>query len=378
MADAQALRRRKIRARTTLIASVDYLSNTILLTLFYMLDRVPLSTLVTLALVSIGVNIVFLYLILSGRSETFEEPSMTSWQVATGCVVNLLALAIAPQIAYAVAINLFIPLAYGSLHFRQGGFIVAWILVTIAFGTIVHFQADAIHIMVTNAVDGYLFALVVSTALGRFLFINAEVSNIRQRLQDKIRALKKANGVLREVTEKDELTGFANRQAFHNILRENCNYLIDTPPFFIAILEVGETSISPDRAVHEKVIRAVSDILSCRLRRSDTIARYDDRQFSLLLTEPSEATAIKALTRALEEMNEINWEYYGLESSVPISVGLARWQRGDNPGDTLLKSEQALYRAQRNEQQKVVAHKEPSLTPSGRLRTALSPEPTSQ
>lgn len=341
-------RRRRIRARATIIASLDYLLNISILAGFCLLGIIDLSVLYIVIALSVFFNALFLHLVISGKSESFNDPSLTASQVTAGCLVNLVALAMAPQVAYAIAINLFVPLAYGSLHFKREGFVVAWVLMTISFGTVLHFTKDAIAIAPTTALDTYLFAFVVSTALGRFLFINAEVSNIRRRLRDKNHALKKAFGLLREVTEKDDLTGMANRQAFTNILVETCSPLLDTKSFYVAMIEVDNVNKANESFSHDKAIRAVSDILSCRLRRSDTISRYNETRFALIFPEANKQSIIRALERARLEIEDINWEYYGVKPCVAASIGLAEWRQGDDPFVTLKQCENALSMSKSN------------------------------
>ncbi len=339
-------RRKRIRTRATTIASLDYILNILILAGFCALGIIDLSVLYVVAGLSVIVNVLFLHLVTSGKSEAFSDPSLTGYQVAAGSIINLIGLAMAPQVAYAIAINLFVPLAYGSLHFKREGFIVAWVSMTIAFGTILHFTQDRIAIAPTTALDTYLFAFVVSTALGRFLFINAEVSNIRRRLRDKNHALKKAYGLLREVTEKDELTGMANRQAFTNILMESCNPLLETKNFYVAMIEIDNIHKTSENFSKDKAVRAVSDILSCRLRRSDTIARYSDTKFALLFPEGTKQCIVRVLERARLEIEDINWEYYGVKPCVTASIGVAEWNRGDDPFVTLDQCEDALVSSQ--------------------------------
>ncbi len=335
-------KRRKLRTRATVIASIDYVLNFAILSLFFALGRVDLLTVLTVFTLSVLVNILFLHLVFSGKSESFNDPSLTRCQVTAGCLINLVALYLAPQVAYAIAINMFIPLAYGSLHFKREGFMVAWILVSIAFGTILYFTKDLAGVTPQTPIDTYLFALVVSTALGRFLFINAEVSNIRRRLQEKNRALQKAHGLLKEVTEKDELTGMANQHAFKNILLEFCNPILGTKCLYLVLLEVGNITKANDHFSHEKAIRAVSDILTCRLRRSDTISRYDDSQFALLLPESPRHAVTRVLERAQLEIEDINWEYYGVNPDVSTAISLVEWRKGDDPLETLTRCETEL------------------------------------
>lgn len=338
-------RRRQIRTRSTLIASADYALNIAILGAFFFFAKVELPAVIAIVSLTVLINVVFLSLIISGKSESYSDPSLTTLQISAGCIANLVSLALAPQMAYVFAINLFIPLAYGSLHFKRESFVVAWLLVSISFGTIIHFSENSVQFAINSATDRYLFALVVSSALGRFLIINAEVANIRCQLRDKNRALKKAFGLLREVTEKDELTGMANRQAFTNILQESCNPLVEKNSLYIAIIEIGALTKTDIKTMREKSIRAVSDILSCRLRRSDTIARFSENQFALLLPESPKHAVIRVLERARLEIEDINWAYYNVKPPVTTSIGLAEWLQGDNPFETLAQCESALSTA---------------------------------
>ncbi|MFL0809834.1 MAG: diguanylate cyclase [Agarilytica sp.] len=352
------LKHRNIRTRATLIAGADYILNLAVLMLFFAFSKVDLNTVLIIIAISILVNAFFIWVISSGKSEILNDPSLTASQVVCGCAVNLVALALAPQLAYAIAINLFIPLAYGSLHFRKEGYIVAWLLVSIAFACVSHIQKDAISVVPRSTTDTYLFVLVLSAALGRFLFINSEVSRIRHRLRGKNQSLRQAYAQLKKIAEKDLNTGMASHQSFKNILQDVTNPLLNTNSLFLVLIEVN---VSPqadqqDSETHERVARAVSDLLSCRLRRSDTIARYSSNQFALLLPEAPKQGIISMLQRTYMQIEDINWPYYGIEGEIKTAIGLSTWLRGENPEQALDLCESALTKAKQKRAEQFSFH----------------------
>jgi hypothetical protein len=84
------------------------------------------------------------------------------------------------QIAYVFIVNLFAPLAYGSLHFNKRMFLRAWILLSCAL-------ADAMRTVGAQSTTAYesvggwlLFWGVISIALGRFLAVHAEILQARR------------------------------------------------------------------------------------------------------------------------------------------------------------------------------------------------------
>lgn len=353
-----ALKHRSIRTRATLIAGADYILNLAVLLLFFAFSKVTLETVLIITAISILVNIFFIYMVASGTSEMFNDPSLTASQVTCGCAVNLIALSLAPHVAYAIAINLFIPLAYSSLHFRKEGFIVTWLIVSIAFLSIVHLQQSNIQIAPTTTTDIYLFVMVLSAALGRFLFINAEVGRIRSRLREKNVSLRKAYAQLKKVTEKDIGTGMASQQSFMDILHNITNPLVETNCLFLVLIEVNTvTQIDEtEKETHEKVARAVSDLLSCRLRRSDTIARYRSNQFALILPDAPKQGIIGMLQRTYMQIEDINWDYYGIKGEISAAIGLATWIKGEDPDFVMKQCEYALAKAKQKREEQFSFH----------------------
>jgi len=331
-----------------MIAASDYLINILVLIIFYLSDKIGIEIVIILAVLSILVNAIFVFLITFGISESFHDPSVTTLQIFTGCAMNILAMAMAPQIAYLFAINLFIPLAHGSLQFKRDEFILAWVLVTIAMVLTLSLSGSNINTMLVSKSDQYLFILVTSLALGRFLFINAEVSTIRRRLRDKNRALKKAYSQLREVTSRDALTGLVNKQAFLKILDEISQPILEIQQYYVAIVDIDNLdriNTTHGKDVGDKIIGVVGDILSCRLRRSDCVARINGEAFALLLTHTSLNHVTKVLERARKQIEDTHWPYYGSENKVTVSVGIAEWSRGEDPNLTIENAHTAVRRA---------------------------------
>ncbi len=353
--------RRARRIRSTLIGAGDYVLNIALLGIFYLFDKIDIDVLIVVSSLSVLVNATFIFIVLSNKSASVSNASLTALQISVGCAMNILALAMAPQIAYMFAMNLFIPLAYGSLNFRRSGFILAWVLVTVAMTLAISIFGHHFNTLVIEKSDKFLFILVTSLALGRFLFINAEVSNIRRYLSEKNRALKKAYGLWHGVLSRDDLTGLADKHAFLKILHESSQPILELRKFYIAIVEIDnfeQVNSTYGTTIGRKVVCAVANILSCRLRRNDCVARFDDEQFALLLTQTSLNLVVKALERARVQVEQTHWPYYGCESNITVSVGVAEWLSGEDTTSIIANARHAMHMAKTTGSNKLVIFEE--------------------
>jgi hypothetical protein len=212
--------RTRLRLRTTGLAALDYGLNVLILCGFAAAGSVPYEVPLRSLAAAVPFNLMFLGGISSGLTQRFRDPSITGIQVFAACGINLLGLLLAPQIAYMFIVNLFVPLSFGGLHFSRRQFFVAWLLASVSLGATLWIVRPRVGIALSSPAEQFLLWAVLTFAFGRFLAINAEVSRLRVRLQDKNRDLAEATTRLSELATRDELTGAWNRREFMRMLED--------------------------------------------------------------------------------------------------------------------------------------------------------------
>jgi len=145
-----------------------------------------------------------------------------------------------------------------------------------------------------------------------------------------------------ELTTTDDLTGLANRRA----VIQSLDVQVTRSRRYGNLLTLGAAHIAlPDTAVGklpDDTVLTFSHYLRERLRWADSIGRYEDNTFLLVMPETSLEDALQLLQKIQQECQA--GALQGLESSLypTIRVGAATWEKGDDPQRLIRRTLQTL------------------------------------
>lgn len=155
-----------------------------------------------------------------------------------------------------------------------------------------------------------------------------ENQRLRQRVED--------------LTITDELTGLANQRATQQALAVQ----VTRSRRYGNPLTLGAVRIShPDGPGHrlpDASILAVAHYLRDRLRWADTVGRYQDDLFLLVMPETSQAVASKLLDEIDQECREGALSELGDHPLPELVYGARAWEKGDDPQRLTRRTLQAL------------------------------------
>jgi diguanylate cyclase (GGDEF)-like protein len=125
----------------------------------------------------------------------------------------------------------------------------------------------------------------------------------------------------------DELTGLPNRRLFQDRMRNTLErarrsgngaalLLVDLDSF-------KQVNDSLGHHIGDQLLRAVGDIFSHRLRRSDTVARTGGDEFAVILEEPVTRLDAERVAQQLSELIEQPIEVEGHTICIGASIGVA-------------------------------------------------------
>lgn len=346
-ADAANLRRAGLNA--TLFVCIDYAVNVLILFAFAAAGTVPYSVPIRVAVIAIAFNALFVIGILSRFSDRFRDPSMSAMQAFAACGVNLLVLLLAPQIAYMAIVNLFVLLSYGSVRFSVRAYFLAWLALSIALAVELSIVGVHLDIAAATGIEHWLFWLVVTIALARFLAVNAEVSRLRAGLHERNRELAMMASRLADLASRDDLTGLWNRRAFmRQLTEEKMRAERQHTRFCIALIDADHFKHVNDRYGHligDAVLKELAEVFDRTRRRTDTLARYGGEEFILLLIDADADAALHALERMRIGVEKHEWERVAAGLRVTISIGVAAWHAGEEIGQAINRADAALYDA---------------------------------
>ncbi len=273
---------------------------------------------------------------------------LISWFIAEAFVDTLRhalpnGIALAPLLLAVQLCGMIITVGAGVVRMRQG------------FGS-----ARFFVVAFAPAIAGYMADLAYDVYLppGRWFFASNGVEFgamfesiiFSFSVLDRIRTLDAANVKLREVAERDSLTGLFNRSAFFQrfdwaIVEARKNNL------GLGVLYVdldGFKSIN-DRYGHrtgDLLLQIVSRRLRMAVRESDTIARLGGDEFAVLVTAVNSPEVLETVRADVMHLADTPMTIEGNTVRVGISVGGALYPRDGAGADHLIEAaDHAMYAA---------------------------------
>jgi diguanylate cyclase (GGDEF)-like protein len=177
----------------------------------------------------------------------------------------------------------------------------------------------------------YGLATTIAGALTMLAFIVVRQSIVLRRdrhLRQEIGQLsEQIDGLISQVG-RDPLTGLLNHRAIHErIDHELANGRASALPVAVVLIDVDNFKTVNDTLGHQtgdRVLRAVSSILTAACRGTDVAARYAGDEFMLLLPGLNEAHAGSVCERIALEVRRVNDDLrLGHGAAVSLSVGVA-------------------------------------------------------
>jgi diguanylate cyclase (GGDEF)-like protein len=174
--------------------------------------------------------------------------------------------------------------------------------------------------------------------------------NYLQRVLGRIQGARLAAlvGQLQELSQRDPLTGLANRRAMDAQIEE----LYGRKEQFAAIVvDVDSFKAFNDRYGHQigdDCLRRIASMLRASLRRtSDRVARMGGEEFAVLLPQTSLEDACTIAERMRKSVADLRIPHVDSPSDnvVTISAGVAGSSGATSPEDLVAEADRALYRA---------------------------------
>lgn len=353
----QTSRSQLIRMRRIFLAGVASLLHLLLCWIAYAMGFMTLGLfgMLVLSLVVVGSSLMFLGLTWFNLNLRFHDPSLTIAQMLWAIALVFASSYFADKLRPVFLMMVLLVLMFGAFRLQLAGFVkvglftiacyISLILLLVAGDSRIELRLELI-----NAME-FLLLLVGVSLLG------LDMSRLRRKLQERNRDLRQALERIQQLAITDELTGLYNRRFAHELmdqqkaLADRGNY-----DFVLCLLDIDFFKEVNDRhghAVGDAVLRQMARLLQTQVRDIDFIARYGGEEFLLLLSRTDEMGAVHMLDRLRQALSETVWE--GCEDlRLTVSGGLSRYQPKEDWEHTLLRVDEALYRAKNNGRDQVV------------------------
>ena len=166
----------------------------------------------------------------------------------------------------------------------------------------------------------------------------------------------------------DELTGLLNRWAFKRIAtKETLRSMRSRGRLAVVMMDLDGMKSVNDRMGHgggDAVLQGVSNVLQEAVRDRDSIARMGGDEFCILLPDTHLAEAITVAERLRFRIENLNVRYRGENIRIRASFGVSSSEQSGWDWQELVdRSDDALYRAKRAGNNRVIAAPPARLTP---------------
>jgi diguanylate cyclase (GGDEF)-like protein len=175
----------------------------------------------------------------------------------------------------------------------------------------------------------------------------------------RIRGLRRQRDRMRELAERDPLTGLANRRAGEAMLRgAHAEALAQGRPMAVVFADLDRFKVINDAHGHDvgdEVLVEVAARLQSGLRQGDMVARHGGEEFVLLLpgSDADAALALAERMRAAIAASPVATGAGALAVTASFGVAVLDPARPVPTKDLLQRADQAMYRAKREGRDRV-------------------------
>ena len=190
-----------------------------------------------------------------------------------------------------------------------------------------------------------------------FIYDNTSLSETHAKLND-------LNDELKELSNRDYLTGLYNRRFFaEEAARAIALTLRNNSKFSIITMDIDKFKNINDsygHAVGDRVINTVAKKLKELVRKSDIPARFGGEEFVLLLYDISAQNAMKVAENMRKTIEDLEIKVEENSIKFTVSFGVAQFDTfkdNNNIEHTITRADKALYQAKDNGRNNVVLAK---------------------
>ncbi|HOO27212.1 MAG TPA: GGDEF domain-containing protein [Lachnospiraceae bacterium] len=150
------------------------------------------------------------------------------------------------------------------------------------------------------------------------------------------------NKKLKELSERDDLTGLYNRRTIYLRLTDLIKEAEKTKKnIYLGILDLDHFKEINDRYGHlygDEVLKTVAGKILENIREEDIAGRYGGDEFVIILYEVDYESAGTMMKKLLQEVNELDFDTYKLS----FSCGIAAWN-GESSEELFERADAYMY-----------------------------------
>lgn len=183
-----------------------------------------------------------------------------------------------------------------------------------------------------------------------------QVQNTIRELGEKVTSLESDSNRLRDRLEEtckqamyDVLTGLPNRQAYEErLVAEVARSKRYKTPLIMVVWDIDgfrRINTSYGHAGGDKVLKAVSEMLSQEVRETDFVARYGGNEFAMLMPQTSIEDGLQVAEKLRKMIEERTFHFHDVRVNISISAGAAQLRQDETIDSLFERADSALYAA---------------------------------
>ena len=284
--------------------------------------------------------------------ESREDPQLVAWQMGYAISVQILGMALAPQLAPVFIGTMSIVFAFGSLRIGMKTALLSWLLAFVAAAVFLAVPThSSLGLVSPSRTEVMLLCLSFALIALRTTLLGYYGSAMRMRLYRINWELGRAKADAEERAAIDPLTGALSRSAMLPLLEKTLRRVARTGnPACVAMIDLDWFKSVNDRFGHlvgDKVLRRVVDSIRKGSRGTDAVGRFGGEEFVLLLPGTDQSAGARLIGRVRDAIAAIDWSDVDSRLKISVSCGMASMRATDTLDAVLARADEALYEAKR-------------------------------
>lgn len=295
----------------------------------------------------------------SGLNWLLSDPSMTQLQILGANTWIILAYALCPPVRGGIIIITVLVLVFGIFEQTRRGQVTGNILTLTLFGAVQWYMSQKYPEDFPPQVEIFHWALL-ATVVPTVSLLGGQINALRVRLQVQRGELLDAMERIRDMAQRDELTGLCNRRYMNELLASTLRRMDRSgKSVSISLIDIDffkKVNDAYGHRVGDEVLRDFAAKAILNLRPTDTMARWGGEEFLLLMYDTRGDQALASVERLRESIGEL------VIASTPslrvtFSAGIAQFQHNESIDNAIERADHALYQAkQHGRNQAVLAY----------------------
>jgi diguanylate cyclase (GGDEF)-like protein len=318
---------------------------------------------------ALAVNAAFFVAIRSGFTQRFADATLLVPQILVALLLAMVTIHNMRDEARSIMLMLFVAMFFfGVFGLTTRQFLRLAALSVLAYAGLMLFEYHDRSLQ-TPSFRMELLRLVSLVMITVWLsFVGGYFARLRQKLADRRDALQDALAQVRELSERDELTGARNRRHLMRALeRERQRAARTGATFSVALLDIDRFKQFNDVHGHQIGDEILGAFCACvqqcardldvlaREDVDDSFGRYGGEEFLLLLPHTPLDGAMQCLDRIRVTVEATPFRTSAGALGATFSAGVAEYRSGESGAHLLARADAALYRAKREGRNRVLA-----------------------